>query len=338
MLECTHKKEAIMRARLGIIVVVLLSVSALQARARCLHRDRRAVHEARLDVDSTCQPQCLQGLHAYVQCAVGVAERRIAAGTLPRGCRNAVTACAQNAACPVGGLTDRVACFRTNAHGVTRCTIEEGGCGLANDRRIEDSFASCCACTAAGCPLRYFYTCGSPVCGPPNPVPGVPDCTTQHQGQPCIVTGEMCNDPNVISSCVGPLLCTTHDPTANGRRCPISRRRYKRNIQYLTPRDAAAVRDSLLRIRLTSYAYKTDPVRKHLGFIIDDVVQSSDMGQSLAVAPDGDTVDLYGYATMAVAAIQTQAREIEGLRREVAALRVQVESTVRSVGDEPRTR
>ena len=46
-----------------------------------------------------------------------------------------------------------------------------------------------------------------------------------------------------------------------------------------------------------------------------------DVGQSPAVSPDGTTVDLYGYASMAVAAIQAQEREIAALKGEVAALR-----------------
>ncbi|MGH7896283.1 MAG: hypothetical protein ACREQL_16575, partial [Candidatus Binatia bacterium] len=52
-----------------------------------------------------------------------------------------------------------------------------------------------------------------------------------------------------------------------------------------------------------------------LGFIIDDV------GTSPAVAADGGHVDLYGYTSMAVAAIQAQQKRIEALEREVAALR-----------------
>jgi hypothetical protein len=39
------------------------------------------------------------------------------------------------------------------------------------------------------------------------------------------------------------------------------------------------------------------------------------------INPDGNTVDLYGYMSMAVAAIQVQSREIKALRAEVARLR-----------------
>ena len=71
------------------------------------------------------------------------------------------------------------------------------------------------------------------------------------------------------------------------------------------------------RVRLATYRYKGEPAlgTSHLGFIIDD------LGASPAVGSDGTHVDLYGYASMAVAAIQIQQRRIEALEREVAALR-----------------
>ena len=45
------------------------------------------------------------------------------------------------------------------------------------------------------------------------------------------------------------------------------------------------------------------------------------MEPSLSVDPVRDMVDLYAYTSMAVAALQTQAREIEALRNEVETLR-----------------
>jgi len=45
---------------------------------------------------------------------------------------------------------------------------------------------------------------------------------------------------------------------------------------------------------------------------------------SRSVAEGGDAVDLYGYASMAVAAVQTQAREIAALQREVGSLRAAI--------------
>ena len=52
-----------------------------------------------------------------------------------------------------------------------------------------------------------------------------------------------------------------------------------------------------------------------LGFIIEDVEPS------LSVDAPDDMVDLYGYTTMTVAALQAQARELAALRREVAGLK-----------------
>jgi hypothetical protein len=68
---------------------------------------------------------------------------------------------------------------------------------------------------------------------------------------------------------------------------------------------------------LASYQYDLPgtPADRHLGFIIDDVEPSP------SVTPIGDTVDLYAYTSMAVAAVQEQAPEIDQLTREVASLR-----------------
>ena len=71
---------------------------------------------------------------------------------------------------------------------------------------------------------------------------------------------------------------------------------------------------------MASYRYRAagPEDRKHLGFIIEDV------GQSAAVDAQRDRVDLYGYASIAVAALQVQAKQIESLQAEVAALRREV--------------
>ncbi len=103
--------------------------------------------------------------------------------------------------------------------------------------------------------------------------------------------------------------------------CPISRRAYKTDIDYLDEEALRKVHDTLLGYRLSTYRYKADPAPspRHLGFIIDDV------GPGPSVAADGEHVDLYGYASMAVAAIQVQAKQIEELQREVRVLRRKVE-------------
>src|SRR6266481_27278 len=164
--------------------------------------------------------------------------------------------------------------------------------------------------------VRYweipFYTCGDPVCGGHTPHPGVPPCSAgEVAGAACSPEGATC-DPG--DACNRLLLCTTSDPT-HGGMCPISRRAYKENVQYLSEADVQRLHDELMSFRLATYRYKAAPSECHLGFIIDDIEPSA------AIDPGRDMVDLYGYISMAVAALQTQAREIETLKKEVAGLR-----------------
>jgi hypothetical protein len=67
-------------------------------------------------------------------------------------------------------------------------------------------------------------------------------------------------------------------------------------------------------MRLATWRYKQDPSKERLGFIIDDNERS--------VAVDGrrDMVDLYGYTSLAVAAIQNQAAARGGHPGELATL------------------
>ena len=72
----------------------------------------------------------------------------------------------------------------------------------------------------------------------------------------------------------------------------------------------------LRQIRLATYQYKDQPVSspRRLGFIIDDTHAPE------AINPDGNTVDLYGYLSMAVAAVQAQAKQIEELKSRIQIL------------------
>ena len=98
---------------------------------------------------------------------------------------------------------------------------------------------------------------------------------------------------------------------------PISRRRYKNDIHYLSPAELARYRDELMAMKLATWRYKQDPSRERLGFMIDD---NEDLA---AVDAKRDVVDLYGYTSMAVATIQLQARQIEALEREVSEMKKQ---------------
>jgi hypothetical protein len=103
----------------------------------------------------------------------------------------------------------------------------------------------------------------------------------------------------------------------DGMQCPISQRQHKKDIAYLSETDRQRLNDELMSFRLATYRYKSEGAadREHLGFIIDDVAPSA------AVLQSGERVDMYGYQTMAVAALQTQAIEMAKVRRELDELR-----------------
>jgi hypothetical protein len=165
--------------------------------------------------------------------------------------------------------------------------------------------------------LRYFTTCGDPVCGAYRPDPTVPDCTNQVEGAPCAEEGDFCQI--VGDTCNVRLLCASEDPKLQG--CPISQRKAKTDVRYLGPEEVTRLRDTLVRLPLASWRYKAEEpgAPERLGFVIDDV------GPGPAVLPNGRQVDLYGYTSMAVAGLQAQERELEALRREVADLRGKME-------------
>jgi hypothetical protein len=123
--------------------------------------------------------------------------------------------------------------------------------------------------------------------------------------------GNTCNAPAVdLTNPCGFICCM-------GSGCPVSRRAFKRDVHELDPGELDRVSAELAEIKLATYQYKTDPAAspRRLGFIIDETKSS------YPINADGASVNLYGYVSMAVAAIQTQSREIEGLRAEIARLK-----------------
>jgi len=112
-------------------------------------------------------------------------------------------------------------------------------------------------------------------------------------------------------------ICCSSGPGPAAIGCPVSRREYKRDIDYLAPEDLDRLHDELQSIHLATYQYKNDPAgtRRRLGFIIDD------LETNVCMNPDGNSVDLYGYLSMAVAGLQVQEREIAALKNEVELLK-----------------
>jgi hypothetical protein len=116
------------------------------------------------------------------------------------------------------------------------------------------------------------------------------------------------------------------EPTCiDGTMCPISQRKMKKDIHYLTSDERQQLNDELMDFRVATYRYKTESAeeREHLGFIIDDVAPSP------AVLASGDRVDMYGYSTMTVAALQIQARQIAALEKQMAELKKECASKKR---------
>jgi hypothetical protein len=99
--------------------------------------------------------------------------------------------------------------------------------------------------------------------------------------------------------------------------CPVSRRKFKDDIDYVDDAVRAELAQEALDTRLAQYRYKTEPAggRRHLGFIIDDQPDPSP-----AVEADRTHVDLYGYTSMLLAAVQEQSKEIRALRERIDTL------------------
>ncbi|MBI3185151.1 MAG: hypothetical protein HYZ28_23695 [Myxococcales bacterium] len=164
----------------------------------------------------------------------------------------------------------------------------------------------------AGSALSWYTTCGDPVCRGWTAKAGVPLCTTEKEGNPCSVDGAQCDpqDPcNVL------LQCASKDPKQGGM-CPISRARFKEDIELVTKAELLRYHDELMGLPLATYRYKEGlGQNRHLGFIIDG-------NESLiCVRPERDQVDVYGYTSMAVAALKVQAAQLAELREELASLK-----------------
>lgn len=163
--------------------------------------------------------------------------------------------------------------------------------------------------------------------------PATPDCEYGPKcGDECCGSGEWCDTRTTPPRC----LCGAHfacsegtfcetnlaqpnqcgDYCCVGMSCPISRRSAKREIREVSPEDLQQLYDELRKIHLSTYHYRDQPqgAPRRLGFIIDDTDAPA------AIDPSGDRVDLYGYISMGVAAIQVQARTIAALEARLEAL------------------
>lgn len=168
---------------------------------------------------------------------------------------------------------------------------------------------------------QWWGTCGDPVCsGYGGPFPGVALCSDLGIaiGDTCPTSdaGLLC-DP--VDDCNARLTCADSDPTQQPGGCPISKAEHKESIVYLSADQRAAAHKDVVDMKLATWRYKgaLDDGSQHLGFLIDDEPGSP------AVRPDGEHVDLYGYTSLAVAAIQEQEARIQALEAKLEALAAQ---------------
>ena len=170
---------------------------------------------------------------------------------------------------------------------------------------------------ACGAATQWLTTCGAPVCSGVKPIPGVAACTTQKAGDACTAGAAPCDLQN---ACQQELTCTDKDPKLNPGGCPISRRAKKTDIRYLDADDVAKLQTELLATKLATYKYRDagPQAPQQLGFIIDDQPDSP------AVDARRDMVDLYGYLSMSVAALQAQQKQLVQQARRIEQLEAAV--------------
>jgi len=174
-------------------------------------------------------------------------------------------------------------------------TGDSFNCGVCGKLCPAGDYCSDSACVAAECPNGG---CNSGGC-----------CNGQ-----CCDTGQVCcldNGPVEFFLCQDPDAGSC--PIGCGGMC-VSRRDAKRDIEYLDEGQLRSAEAQVLKIPLARFNYKWDGPneRRRLGFIIDDVAPSPGV-----IDEARGEVDLYGYTSLAVAALQEQGKEIDRLRKQV---------------------
>lgn len=215
----------------------------------------------------------------------------------------------------------------TKASDCVVVTYQENCCGSMHAAGVsatsEAAVKQCAADRAAG-----FPACGCAAM-PTTADDGTTDPGGTTAAQVTCTAAGLCESTFKPEVC-GTQICTANQTCCSGMPlpepkcydganapCPISQRKMKKDITYLSEADKQRLSAELMSFPLATYRYKTESAseREHLGFIIDDVAPSA------AVLPSGERVDLYGYSTMTVATLQVQAKQIAELRQQVEDLR-----------------
>lgn len=206
-----------------------------------------------------------------------------------------------NAACGRGALQcQRCPGFSNCING--RCEYPGGGCFAPQVPGAEWATPTCPATCPVGtvCLRGVGETTGDFGC-----VPIQPSCA---EGKPsCACMGCLCA-----------IRCFDWDDGGVGcDNGTVSSRQMKRDIEYVSDASRAELAAQALRLRLATYRYLTDPPasRSRLGFIIEDLPTGSP-----AVQSDRQHVDEYGYASLILAALQSQAERVSALERRIEEL------------------
>jgi hypothetical protein len=129
-----------------------------------------------------------------------------------------------------------------------------------------------------------------------------------------------------MSSCNAQMICAAADPKQVEGGCPISRSRFKQDIDYLDARERDDYYRQLLDIDLATYRYRERSDRKtQLGVILED----NELGVWVDAA--NDRVDVYGFTSLAVAGVQAQAAELAVLQAELAAQQAELDELRREL-------
>ena len=102
--------------------------------------------------------------------------------------------------------------------------------------------------------------------------------------------------------------------------------RLKKDVAYLDDEARTRIAQDVLSMRLANWEYIEPKLGsgRHLGIVIEDNPTIA------AVNPSKESVNVYSYASMAIAAVQVQARELAELRDQVAQLREELAAIKKS--------
>jgi hypothetical protein len=227
-------------------------------------------------------------------------------------------------------------CRMNGCPGGQRCSMDiEDGCAPSSCQCMNGFWACTRDCGGGVCvpgddpaANQWYLTCGDPVCRGHQADPNVPPCEGEVAGNPCNAPGRMC-DP--IDACNARLICTDDDPRAGP--CPISQAAHKQDIRPLTRMEIDRIAESVRTVPLSSWAYRpgSGDAGEHVGFVIEDLPAEL---RAAATRPGGDRVDLYGYTSLAVATLQSQARQIDVLEAKLAALEARLDQAASMCGGE----